>query len=369
MQEFPGQFHGSRQALMVERYIEQHPFYPFLKAIEDGVITSQGILLTRYFPSPLLKRMLLSYNVQRCLKRIYFQFPSATHQNYFSAEDRALLHDLEKFAIPTFWVDQETMKILQYVQKPDKDSGMFVPLDRIDNFLKATLFGIYGSNLQEGHVEEELRKLLQGILSLRLEVDHPLCNKNTPIAMVTGGGPGAMEVGNRLAKELGILSCANIVDFRAKSTSLVNEQNQNIYIDAKMTYRIDQLVERQAEFHLDFPIFLIGGIGTDFEYALEEVRRKVGSALATPILLMGSNEYWTAKITGPFATNLQTGTIKGSEWIGNSFYAIQNADQGIAILRAYFLNTLPIGKNGPIYEEGFIPSTKLHAHLLLPKES
>ena len=54
-----------------------------------------------------------------------------------------------------------------------------------------------------------------------------------------------------------------------------------------MTYRLDKLVERQAEFNLDFPIFLPGGIGTDFEFALEEVRRKVGSVTITPILLLG----------------------------------------------------------------------------------
>ena len=35
-QEFPGIAHGTRQALMVERYIEQQPAYPFLKSIEDG---------------------------------------------------------------------------------------------------------------------------------------------------------------------------------------------------------------------------------------------------------------------------------------------------------------------------------------------
>ena len=91
--EFPGLAHGDRQALMVERYIEQQPSYPFLKAIDDGVITSQGILLTRFFPSPLLKRMLLSDNVQRYLKGIYFQRPSQAFMDYFSSEDRALLHD------------------------------------------------------------------------------------------------------------------------------------------------------------------------------------------------------------------------------------------------------------------------------------
>ena len=41
----------------VEKYIEQQPSFPFLKAIQDGLITSQGILLSRHFPTPLLKRM------------------------------------------------------------------------------------------------------------------------------------------------------------------------------------------------------------------------------------------------------------------------------------------------------------------------
>lgn len=355
--EFPGLFQGPRQALMVERYIEQQPSYPFLKAIEEGQITSQGVLMTRYFPSPLMKRMLLSYYVQRCLKRIYFQVPSYSYGNFFSAEDQALLHDLEKFAIPVYWVDRETGKILQYVQKPEKDSGMFVPLDSVDKFLKATMFGIYGSNLEQGNLYEELRKFLEGIKEMRKTVQHPLLNKDTPLAMVTGGGPGAMEVGNRVAKDLGILSCANIVDFSVKGNSVVNEQKQNPYVEAKMTYRIDKLVERQAEFNLDFPIFLMGGIGTDFEYSLEEVRRKVGAVKATPILLFGENSYWATKISDRFKLNRATGTIRGSEWISNSFYSVQTAEQALKIFRAYFDGKLPIGKNGPIYDEGFVLST------------
>ena len=124
-----------------------------------------------------------------------------------------------------------------------------------------------------------------------------------------------------------------------------------------MTYRLDRLVERQAEFNLDFPIFLPGGIGTDFEYALEEVRRKVGSTPPNPVFLFGKPEYWRSKITSRFQTNLSTGTIASSEWIGNCFFCIQKASQGLQVLKQFLSGTLPIGRDGPIYEEGFVPPT------------
>ncbi len=351
--DFPGLASPSRQALVAEKYIEHQPAYPFLKAIEDGLITSQGVLLCRHFPSPLLKRMLLNDQVARCLKRIYFQLPSCSHDGFFSHEDRSFLVDLAKFGIPVFWVDEISKHILQYVHKPENDSGMFVPLHLVDTFRKATMFGVYGSNLHEGNFEQELSILLSGLLAMRHEMNHPLLCKTTPLALVTGGGPGAMEVGNRVAKAVGILSCANIVDFRTKEKSVVNEQRQNPHIEAKMTYRLDRLVERQAEFYLDFPIFLPGGIGMDFEYTLEEVRRKTGATPPNPILLFGDPEYWRRKVTSRFQLNRETGTIKGSEWVSNCFYCIQTAAQGLAIYRKFFEGKLAIGKAGPIYPDGF----------------
>lgn len=353
--EFPGLlFHPERQAHMVDRYIEQQPSFPFLKAMQDGLITSQGILFCRYFPSPLMKKMLLGDQVQRCLKGIYFQHASFSCADFFSHEDRSLLHDLAKFAIPTYWVDRISGKILQYVPKPDKDTGMFAPLDLVDPFLKATSFGVYGSHRIPGNFEAELTHLLDGLETMRHEINHPLLNKDTPIALITGGGPGVMELGNKVAKQLGLLSCANIVDFRQKDNSVIEEQKQNPYVDIKMTYRLDRLVERQAEFNLDFPIFLQGGIGTDFEYTLEEVRRKVGSTLATPVLLFGPVAYWKEKITSRFQCNLLTGTIAGSEWVSNCFYCVQNAAQGLRIYKHFFSNSLQIGKNAPVYKDGFV---------------
>ena len=352
--ELPGIFHTERQAQLVENYIHQQPAYPFLKAIEDAQITSQGILLSRYFPSPLMKRMLLSEQVQRCLKGIYFHTPSQDGGEYFSHEDRSLLFDLAKFGIPTYWADERTQKLLQYVPKPDKDSGMFAPLDAIEAFTNATFVGIYGSNLISGDYGDELSTILEGLKSMRDRVNHPLLHPDKPLAMVTGGGPGAMSIGNQVAQQKQILSCANIVDFTSQGGAIVNEQEQNPYIDIKMTYRLDKLVERQAEFYLDLPIFLMGGIGTDFEYTLEEVRRKTGVCEPTPVILLGISDYWKAKIRSRFNENLKSGTIKGSEWVSNCFYSVPNAKAALNVYYDFYTGTLPIGKSGPVAPDGFV---------------
>ncbi|MBN1914995.1 MAG: hypothetical protein JW769_03805 [Parachlamydiales bacterium] len=349
---FPGIVHPSKQAFYVEKYITAQPSYPFLKAIDNNQITSQGVLLTRYFPSPLMKRMILNDIVAKNLKGIYFQHPSLSHDYYFSHEDRSFLFDLAKFGIPVFWVDEVSKNILQYIVKPDKDSGMFVPLDKIETFRSAIFFGVYGSNLFSSF-EKELKQLLLGLKEMQDSSHHPLFNAQTPLALITGGGPGAMELGNKVAKEVGFLSCANFVDFRPKDGSVINEQKHNPYVDAKMTYRIDKLIERQAEFHLDFPICLPGGIGMDFEFTLEEVRRKTGGSAPTPILLFGTYDYWKEKITSRFQCNRKNKTIAGSEWVSNCFYVVQTKEHALWVYKKFFEGSLHIGKNGPIYDEGF----------------
>lgn len=322
----------------IDAVLHNQAEFPILNALEENTINSQGVLLTHYFPSTTLKPMLLSPAARTAMKRIYFQEPSRRHGPYFSQQDRWLLQDLYRFGIDCYWLDQSTL--LQYTQRPQQPAGMFVPPHRVAEFHQALLFGVYGSNLFEDTTAQLIQDVLAGVQA----------SVEKPLAIVTGGGPGAMAMGNRVAQNLSLLSCGRVVKFGAQ----VHEQQTNPHLDAKMTYRLDCLVERQAEFSLDFPIFVAGGIGTDFEFCLEEVRRKTGSGPITPVLLLGHPDYWRAKIRSRTHINRQTGSIAGSEWVANCFFNAQTPQACHALYNDYFAGRLAIGPGHPVPEDGFV---------------
>jgi hypothetical protein len=81
--------------------------------------------------------------------------------------------------------------------------------------------------------------------------------------------------------------------------------------------------------------------------------------LLAPTSSLSSKERRKAQIDGHrsqrsrFQLNRETGTIKGSEWISNCFYCVQTADQGLEVYREFFSKKLKIGKDGPVYDDGF----------------
>ncbi|AHK62954.1 hypothetical protein M832_00840 [Chlamydia avium 10DC88] len=334
----------------LETYVEAQPCFPFLKAMETGHITSQGVLFSRYFPSSSLKGMLLSYYVNFCLKHIYFQIPSYSYGEYFSDNDRSLLMDLYFAGISVFWADTKSNQVLQYVKRRGKDSGMFVPIKRIQEFCSAYFVGIHGSCLISEGYKQDLLILLQGLKNLMQTYSPPGFPLGTPLAIMTGGGPGAMAIGNEVAQELQILSCGNTIDFESSST----QQQPNRAVQAKMTYRLSALIQRQEHFHVDLAIFVTGGLGTDFEFALELISIKTGKKPPVPVFLLGSADYWKEKITPIYRSNCRLGTNRGSEWVSNCIFCISSPQQGIEIFRKYMTNTLPIGPDYPSFPNGFV---------------
>ena len=357
---FVGSLEPSEQHLLAQQYLVQQCQFGVLSAIDSGEIISQGVLLTKYFISPILKHLLLSGHVCQYVRAIYFLQASKTTGTFFSQTDRAMLQDLMYFGVRVYHVDLNAQKIYQYVHRMGTDSGMFVPLGKKEEYLHAVYVGIYGSNLIEGDFENDLTILLTGLRELITLKSRD--NSKKGICVVTGGGPGVMELGNRVAHNLGILSCGLFVDFGSgakKPGVVINEQKKNPYVDAWMTYRLEKLVERQSDFNLDFPIFCIGGIGTDFEFALEEVRRKVGTAPANPILLFGPKQHWTNKLTARWQENLRSGVVKGSEWLSNVCYVVSSGAQALRIYEKFFNGELKIGSKHSWNSDGFIDASEI----------
>ena len=126
------------------------------------------ILFMQKGPRALHKPQLLQLALQGTVTKIVFEEPYSGP--FFTVEERHLLHDLETLGTEVYWHREGT--ILRYAERPHYHIGMFVPLDKVEHYRNATLFGVYGSHCSEGNLEGELRKLLEGLKELQ-NGEHP----------------------------------------------------------------------------------------------------------------------------------------------------------------------------------------------------
>jgi uncharacterized protein (TIGR00730 family) len=107
-------------------------------------------------------------------------------------------------------------------------------------------------------------------------------------AVVTGGGPGAMEAANRGAREAGGLS----VGFNIE---LPHEQHENPYLDIAVTFRHfyarKTMFVKAAEGFVIFP----GGFGTLDELFESLTLIQTGKVLHFPVVLV-DGDYWRALV-------------------------------------------------------------------------
>jgi uncharacterized protein (TIGR00730 family) len=163
----------------------------------------------------------------------------------------------------------------------------------------------------------------------------------TPIYVVTGGGPGIMEAGNRGAHEIGGKSIGlNIV--------LPHEQAPNPYITPELCFQFHYFALRKMHF-LMRSIALVcfpGGFGTLDELFEVMTLQQTGKVRQRPILLFG-REFWTRLID--FDVLVECGMISPQD-VG-LFHFVETADEAWALLAAHYAFDVPPTTTGAFAED------------------
>ncbi len=154
---------------------------------------------------------------------------------------------------------------------------------------------------------------------------------DTPIYVVTGGGPGIMEAGNRGAHEAGGKSIGlNIV--------LPHEQAPNDYITPELCFQFHYFGLRKMHF-LMRSIALVcfpGGFGTLDELFEVMTLVQTGKCRKRPILLFG-RDFWSRLID--FDLLIDTGMISPGDV--SLFHYVESAEEAWTLLeREYGINHL-----------------------------
>jgi uncharacterized protein (TIGR00730 family) len=153
----------------------------------------------------------------------------------------------------------------------------------------------------------------------------------SPIYVVTGGGPGIMEAGNRGAHEVGGKSIGlNIV--------LPHEQAPNPYITPELCFQFHYFALRKMHF-LMRSIGLVcfpGGFGTLDELFEVMTLVQTGKIRRRPVLLVG-REFWTRLID--FDLLIETGMINPGD-VG-LFSFVETAEEAWDVLAAHYGFDLP----------------------------
>ncbi len=162
-----------------------------------------------------------------------------------------------------------------------------------------------------------------------------------PIAVVTGGGPGIMEAGNRGAFEAGGPSIGlNIV--------LPHEQAPNDYITPELCFQFHYFALRKMHF-LMRAIALVcfpGGFGTLDEMFEALTLMQTGKVRRRPVLLFG-REFWTKLVN--FDLLVGTGMISVEDL--KLFHFVESAEEAWGLIERHYALDAPDTLTGAFAED------------------
>ena len=147
----------------------------------------------------------------------------------------------------------------------------------------------------------------------------------TGYAVITGGGPGAMEAANRGCREGGGLSVGCNIE-------LPHEQGMNQYVDLGVEFRYFFVRKVMFVKYADGFVILPGGLGTLDELFESLTLIQTGKVRHFPVVLMG-HAYWDGLLAWMRETQLQRGTIAATDL--DLFHVTDDADEVVELIRTH----------------------------------
>jgi len=178
----------------------------------------------------------------------------------------------------------------------------------------------------------ELRSAISIFGSARLSEDHPdyICAREIArgvvdlgYAVITGGGPGIMEAGNRGAKEAGGVSVGLGIE-------LPHEQGLNPYVDLGVDFRYFFVRKTMFVKYSSGFVVMPGGFGTFDELFEALCLMQTHKIEMFPVVLVG-RDYWQGLVDWLRGPVLERGTINPRDL--DLLRIVDTAEEALDVLR------------------------------------
>jgi predicted Rossmann-fold nucleotide-binding protein len=248
------------------------------RALGEVPADKRATLLLSYFPNLLEHMAICNAVLEKRVGTIVFRRASFEHGQFFSANDHTRMADYEALGARLLWCNDDRRHVALHAFRGLR--GYFVEPAELDRFKNTLVLAVYGSadKLSEADVGG-LRELLRQIQELF----------GGHIAILTGGGPGAMQQATDIALDFGLLAGANYIE--------TIDQGTNKAAHFYQCFQDRNRHNRQRWFDIaSFVMFCVGGLGTLEEVGLTLTDMKLGMVERGPVVFFGKykdDAYWT----------------------------------------------------------------------------
>jgi hypothetical protein len=238
----------------------------------------RATLLVEYFPNLIEHVAICNAVLTGRVGTLVFRRASFEHGQFLSANDHVRLADYEALGARVVWCNDDRRHLAIHAFRGLR--GYFVEPAEIQRFKNSLVLAVYGSaeKLLESD-EKGLREFLAQVKQLF----------GGQIAILTGGGPGAMQQATDSALEQGLLVGANYIETIDQSTNKVAHFYQ--------CFQDRNRHNRQRWFDIaSFVVFCVGGLGTLEEVGLTLTDMKLGMVERGPVVFFGNHGddvYWS----------------------------------------------------------------------------